>query len=62
MQWKFWSFIKIEKKKKFNNILTEKCKKDPDFKHEFFSKTAKGFHKIGYDSILLLKRMVYEDN
>ena len=50
------------KKLKINNILIEKYKdmiKNPDFEQNCFSRTARGFYKIGYDSIRLMKWICY---
>ena len=52
------------KKLKRNNILIEKHKnilRNPDFEHEYWSGTALGIYKIGYESIRLMKWLAYYD-
>ena len=52
------------KKLKFNNMLIEKYKdilENLDFEQEYWSRTDKGFNKIGHDSIRLMKWLIYYD-
>ena len=52
------------KKLKINNTLIEKYKdmlKNPNFEQNYWSRTAKGIYKIGYDSIRLMKWICYYD-
>ena len=52
------------KKLKLNNILNEKYKdllENSDFEQNYWSRTAKGIHKIGHDSIRLMKCICYYD-
>ena len=49
---------------KTNNSLIEKNNdmiKNPDFEHVYWSRTAIGVHKIGHDSIRLMKWLCYYD-
>ena len=34
---------------------------NPDFEQDYWSRTAEGIYKIGYDSIRLMKRICYYD-
>ena len=52
------------KKLKINKILIEKYKnmlESPNFEEKYWSRTAIGIHKNGYDSIRLLKWICYYD-
>ena len=52
------------KKLKVNNILNEKYKhmlENSDFEQDHRSKTAENFHKIGHDSIRLMKWLIFYD-
>ena len=52
------------KKLKINNTLIEIYKdmlKHPDFKQNYWSRTASGIYKIGHDSIRLMKWICYYD-
>ena len=47
-----------------NNILIEKYKnmlEFPDFEQNLFSITSTGIYRIGYDSIRLMKWLIYRD-
>ena len=49
---------------KINNILTEKNKdmnKNPDFEQNHYSRTSVGIYKIGYESLRLVKWLIYFD-
>ena len=51
-------------KLKINNTLIEIYKdmiKNPDFKQNYWSRTAKGIYKIGHDSVRLMKFICYYD-
>ena len=57
------SILKIDKTK-INNILIEKYKnvlEDPNFEQDYWSRTAGGVYKIGYDSNGLMKWICYYD-
>ena len=52
------------KKLKIINTLIEKYKdmlENPDFEQDYWSRTAKGIYKIGYDSIRLKKWFIFYD-
>ena len=52
------------KKLKINNNIIEKYKdmlKNADFEQNYWSRTARGIYKIGYDSIRLMKWICYYD-
>ena len=52
------------KKLKINTVLTEKYKdllKNPDFKQNYWSRSATDIYKIGHDSIRLMKWICYYD-
>ena len=51
-------------KLKFNNFLIEKYKKFleiSNFEQDYSSRTSTGFHKLGHDSIRLMKGICYYD-
>ena len=52
------------KKLKINNTLIDIFKdmlKNPDYEQNYWSRTAKGIYKIGYESIRLMKWICYYD-
>ena len=52
------------KRIKINNSFTEKYKdmlEKPDFKQDYYSRTAIGIYKIGHDSIRLMNWLAYYD-
>ena len=54
----------IKNKLKINNVLIEKYKdmlENPDFKQNYYSRTATGIYKNGHDSVRLMKRLIYYD-
>ena len=58
--YKILSILK-NRKLKINNILIEKNKsmlKFPDFEQSYWSRTAEGIYRIGYDSIRLMKWLI----
>ena len=54
----------LKKKLKINNTLIKIYKdmiKNADFEQNYWSRTAKGFYKIGHDSVILMKWICYYD-
>ena len=59
---KFYRHLE-NKKLKISNTLIEIYKdmiKNPDFEQNYWSRTAKGIYKIGYDSVRLMKFICYD--